>query len=102
MSKYISTREAAEELGCSPSTVRRLIEEGELKGRRLTSGGPYQILEKDLEAFLKEIEDGTRRSPEADEAYQEGYDAGVQDASCDRDEDDDDEDLDDEDLDDDA
>ena len=100
--KWLTTAEAADELEVSPSTVRRLVEEGELKSKRRTRHGPLLISEESIEDYMDSLEDGDTEHPEVERAYDEGYDEGVRDAECgDDDEDDEDDDFDDDEDDDD-
>jgi len=46
---------AAERLGCSPSTVLRLIESGELAGTRLTAKGWWRIDRESVERKLMKL-----------------------------------------------
>jgi excisionase family DNA binding protein len=53
--KSISSAKAAEILGCTSPTVRRLVESGRLKGRRVQTetGVQYEISRADAERLKK-------------------------------------------------
>ena len=54
-SEWLSTEEIAGELGLSPRTIRRHIQEGRLRARAYLVGGraTYRIERPDQDAFLK-------------------------------------------------
>ncbi len=54
--ELLHIREAADQLGVSPSTVRRHITDGELAALRLGANGNLRIRRTDLQAFLQEVE----------------------------------------------
>jgi excisionase family DNA binding protein len=57
---YVSTREAARQLGLKhDANVRRLIIDGELKARKVA--GVWLIDEQDLREFVKTRVDGRRK-----------------------------------------
>jgi excisionase family DNA binding protein len=53
-SEWMSTEEIAGELGLSPRTIRRHIQEGRLRARAYVVGGrsTYRVQRSDLDAFL--------------------------------------------------
>ena len=72
--RWLTTRELAEELGLSPTTVRRLLEEGRIKGVRL--GHWWRIPREELDRVLRdglqeEFREGLA-APDELEAKQEG------------------------------
>ena len=95
--KWFTTSETADRLEVSPTTVRRLIENEDLQGKRHTKSGPWSVSEDSIEEFLREIESGERESPDFQEGYDHGYDRGFADAQAESKPDDEDEDPDDED-----
>lgn len=82
MSKqWLPLSEAAKLIGEAPSVVRRMVEEGELKGRRRSMTAPIEILESSLNDFLDaEPDDGEGE----DDEFDRGYDEGFADASAER------------------
>lgn len=54
MRELLHVREAADELGVTTTTVRRHIQDGELRALRLGPNGRYRIRRGDLEEFLTE------------------------------------------------
>ncbi len=56
----LTTGQAAQRLGCSPQTVRRLCARGLLRTRRLTELSPRQILAADVERLLARAAQGDR------------------------------------------
>ena len=72
----------------SPATVRRLIEDEELKAKRKTKSGPYLVDAKSVQEYLDEIEAGERHSPDYEEGWDRGYDQGFTDAQAESDDDD--------------
>jgi excisionase family DNA binding protein len=54
VSEWLSTEEAAAEIGVTPQSVRRYIAAGKLKARALVIGqrATYRIRAADLQAFL--------------------------------------------------
>ena len=97
MAEYLTTSEAAEKMEVSPATVRRLIEDEELDGKRRTKSGPWLVSEESIEKYLEEIESGERESPDYAKGFDAGYDEGFSDAEAETKPDDEDEDPDDED-----
>ena len=49
--KYLTPKEIAEQMRCSPLTVRRLVQSGELVGVQFGAG--IRVTEDDLTAYLK-------------------------------------------------
>lgn len=54
MKKNLHIDEVSEILGCSKSTVYRIITEGDLKAFQLRNGGTLRIPASELERFQKE------------------------------------------------
>ncbi len=54
--EYLHIREAADQLGVTPSTLRRHILAGELAALRLGANGNLRVKRTDLESFLQEVE----------------------------------------------
>ncbi len=54
--EYLHIREAADQLGVTPSTLRRHIQDGELAALRLGANGNLRIRRTDLVQFLQEVE----------------------------------------------
>jgi excisionase family DNA binding protein len=52
--ELLHVKEAARELGVTPTSVRRAIHTGELRALRLGEHGRYRIRRHDLEQFLTE------------------------------------------------
>ncbi|MBI5582880.1 MAG: helix-turn-helix domain-containing protein [Deltaproteobacteria bacterium] len=61
MEKLMTPEEAARLLAVSPRTVKDWLRRGDLKG--VKAGNLWRIRESDLERFLGEDEDRTRREP---------------------------------------
>ena len=55
-SGLLEVKDAADELRCSPSTVRRAIASGELPAVTLGQNGRYRIRRDDLQASLRPVE----------------------------------------------
>ena len=51
----LTVAQAAEELGCSERTIRRLIQRGDLKAVRLGSTSAIRIHRRDLQKILKPV-----------------------------------------------
>ncbi len=54
--EYLRIREAADQLGVTPSTLRRHIQDGELAALRLGANGNLRIRRTDLQTFLQKVE----------------------------------------------
>jgi len=50
--RFVSTHVAARRLGCSPSTIRRWIDEGILPAVQAGRGKQYHIRESDLDDLI--------------------------------------------------
>lgn len=57
----ISCRAAADVLGCSRSTVHRLIERGDLVAYALSDPGWWRIERRSLDQYIKKVRNGRRR-----------------------------------------
>ena len=72
--KYVVLSEAIEQLECSPSEVRRMIEDGELDGRRDGPTGPLLVSQKSIDDHLEREEDDQDEGADClDDAYDEGW-----------------------------
>lgn len=49
------TREVAELLGVSTSTVNRLVQSGELVARRVYAGGPRRFFDADIQEYVARL-----------------------------------------------
>ena len=56
MGKEHTVTQVAEKLCCTSPTVRRLLEDGDLRGHRLGVKGPWRITEEAVAEFLKRFE----------------------------------------------
>lgn len=54
MLTLLTVKQAAQQLGCSPLTVRRAIKDGSLRAVRLRPGSPYLIPEAELRKIMEE------------------------------------------------
>ena len=65
--RLLTVREVAERIRSSPQTVRRWLQQGRLRGFR--PGGTrlgYRVREADLQRFLADSDDATRRAEQPD------------------------------------
>nr|WP_067928978.1 helix-turn-helix domain-containing protein [Alicyclobacillus shizuokensis] len=74
----MTVREAAQALGCHPSTVRRWIQRGKLKATQVDEpfGPTYIIQPRDVQAFLTDETPG-RKPRDASDASQSGSGSGA-------------------------
>jgi excisionase family DNA binding protein len=61
MSEYVTAAEAAEQLGCSETHIRRLIERGDLNGTK--KNRRWRILRSDLDMVALDDDDGSADQP---------------------------------------
>lgn len=60
LSEYVMTAEAAEILGVAQNTIRKWAENGTLPVRRNPANGYRLFKRKDLDRFLKQVEQSTK------------------------------------------
>ena len=74
--RWLTTRELAEELGLSPTTVRRLLEEGRIKGVRL--GHWWRIPREELDRILRDgLQEEFREGLAAPDELEAGKEGGA-------------------------
>jgi len=56
MGKDHTVSQVAEKLLCTTQTVRRLLQDGELRGHRLGVNGPWRISEEAVAEFMERFE----------------------------------------------
>ena len=76
--------EAIEQLECTPSEIRRMIEDGELIAHRDDPTGPLLVSQRSIDDFLDAEDDD---KPEVGDGFDAGYDEGWADALAERNED---------------